>query len=151
MKQTQYRGIDLLKYILANLIIIVHCVPLVAFSSRGNLYLSNGIGRIAVPLFFCITSYFFFCKIDFDLLPMNRLWKYVRRNFGLYVIWTIVYMPLIIQNFMTEKYAGMSFFFKVLIFLRRFLFIGFFPNMVDVTALKRYNLPIGGWVNGRIR
>ena len=27
----------------------------------------------------------------------------------------------------------------------------FFPNMVDVTALKRYNLPIGGWVNGRIR
>lgn len=32
-----------------------------------------------------------------------------------------------------------------------FMIEWFFPNMVDVTALKRYNLPIGGWVNGRIR
>lgn len=105
MNTKQYQGIDILKFILANLIIVLHCAPLSAYTYYGNLLLSNGIARMAVPLFFCISGYFFFSKIDRETLPEKMLWKYEKRNFGLYVVWTIIYMPLIIQDFMTEKYT----------------------------------------------
>ena len=124
MNTKQYQGIDILKFILANLIIVLHCAPLSAYTYYGNLLLSNGIARMAVPLFFCISGYFFFSKIDRETLPEKMLWKYEKRNFGLYVVWTIIYLPLIIQDFMTEKYTNTSFVMKLAIFVRRFLFIG---------------------------
>lgn len=64
---------------------------------------------------FPISGYFFFIKVDFDTLPLSQLWKYLKRNLGLYVVWTIIYIPLIIQNFTTEKYEGMSILFKIVI------------------------------------
>lgn len=124
MDTKQYQGIDLLRFILANLVIVLHCAPLAAYTYYGNLFFSNGIARMAVPLFFCISGYFFFSKIDKKTLPLEMLWKYEKRNFGLYVVWTIIYMPLIIQNFMTEKYENTTFIMKLAIFVRRFLFIG---------------------------
>ena len=117
MNTKQYQGIDILKFILANLIIVLHCAPLSAYTYYGNLLLSNGIARMAVPLFFCISGYFFFSKIDRETLPEKMLWKYEKRNFGLYVVWTIIYMPLIIQDFMTEKYTNTSFVMKLAIFV----------------------------------
>lgn len=57
MKVTQYRGIDLLRFILVNLVVVLHCVPLSAYGSYSSLYLSNGLARIAVPHFWLFFLY----------------------------------------------------------------------------------------------
>lgn len=122
--KTNYNGLDLLKFILANLIIILHCGPLKDVSEVGHFYLEKGLTRLAVPMFFCISGFLVFRKIDVEHLDMKNLWKAIKRPFTLYVVWTIMYMPLIIPNFMTEKYAGMSILKKIIIFIRRFCLIG---------------------------
>lgn len=122
--KANYNGLDLLKFILANFIIMLHCSPLKDFSAVGHLYLREGLTRLAVPMFFCISGFLVFRKIDIENLDTKPLWKTIKRSFTLYVVWTIMYMPLIIRDFMTEKYAGMSILKKIIIFTRRFLLIG---------------------------
>lgn len=97
-KKINYNGLDLLKFTLANFIIMLHCSPLRDLSLVGHFYLRDGLTRMAVPMFFCISGYLVFRKMDIEHLNMKHLWKMIKRPFTLYVIWTIVYMPFIIQN-----------------------------------------------------
>ncbi|MCM1236049.1 MAG: acyltransferase [Ruminococcus flavefaciens] len=117
-------GLDLLRFIMAVLVTILHLEPLSSCNNEINFLLTNWLTRIADGVFFCITSYLFFYRREINDLKWKDLFKYVKRIFIYYSVWTIMYMPLIISNFMTEKYMGMSVFTKIMIFVRRFIFIG---------------------------
>ena len=53
-----YENLDILKYISAILIIILHLRPFINYSNELDLAFNNIITRICVPIFFLITGYF---------------------------------------------------------------------------------------------
>ena len=81
---------DILKFGLALIIVTVHSGVLPRWTFP--------ITRLAVPLFFIMTSYFFFLKVSNapDKDTRNRaLKKYVKRNAQLYLFWSIVLLPCV--------------------------------------------------------
>ena len=84
---------DLTKFVLALFVFALH-----AHSIRIGWI---PILRIAVPLFFIISSYFFFSKYDseFDNSIKHKIYvKYINRNLLLYLFWTIVQFIPIMQH-----------------------------------------------------
>lgn len=76
--------VDIIKFIMAILVIGIHTEP---FSF--NIWLDRGYGiitRLCVPFFFIIGAYYFF-------LRNKPLKKYLMRILGLYVLWSIIYLP----------------------------------------------------------
>lgn len=53
-----YQNLDILKYISAILIMILHLRPFFNYSDQLDLAFNNIITRICVPIFFIITGYF---------------------------------------------------------------------------------------------
>ncbi len=87
----EYNALDILKLILAVLVMIIH--------SGTDKTLISPILRIAVPLFFIISSYFFFSKIrklDSKKERNTALFHTVKRNLLLYLIWSVVQLPIVI-------------------------------------------------------
>ena len=117
-------SLDVLRFIMAIFVTMLHLKPLTSYSSELSFFMTNWLTRIADSVFFCITSYLFFYTKELHNLQWKDLFKYVKRIFVYYTAWTIIYMPLIISNFMTDKYDGMSLLKKLIIFVRRFLLIG---------------------------
>ena len=88
-----YENIDILKYICAILIIILHLRPFQSFSDQLDLAFNNIITRICVPMFFLITGYFV-AKKEKD--NPNYIKDYVKRTIPLYLVWSAIYIPVII-------------------------------------------------------
>lgn len=91
MTNKQYNNtLDLLKILATILIVGSHCLPL--FSNQSyNYYYGQYLFRFCVPLFFLTTGYYF--------TKMNNKQKvsYIVRILILYLISTVLYIPLILQ------------------------------------------------------
>lgn len=84
------RQIDLLKFVLAVLVVGVHTLSSVDFIGRPIL-------RLGVPIFFIISSYLFFLKQESCASAQKRkqgLIKYVKRILKLYLFWFVVLFPI---------------------------------------------------------
>ncbi len=53
----------------------------------------NGLFRIAVPLFFIINGYYFY-----NISSINSLKEWFFRVLSLYIVWTIIYLPVMIYD-----------------------------------------------------
>lgn len=88
--QKNYDLVDLFKFIFSILIIGIHT----------NAMGFNILGRLGVPFFFMISSYFFFKKY----LTKNtkdqyqQLKNYLKRLFFLFLSWQIIYLPSAIYS-----------------------------------------------------
>lgn len=84
----KYNAIDILKLVLAFFVAVIH--------SGADKTVLSPVLRLAVPLFFIISSYFFFSK-DQKLQSRNEkkaaLGKLVKRNLLLYLFWAVVQFP----------------------------------------------------------
>ena len=92
MKNKKYNiTLDLLKVLSTILIIGSHCLPLFA-NKTLNYYYGQYLFRFCVPLFFLSSGYYF--------TKMNNKQKksYIKRICIIYVISTIIYVPLIIKK-----------------------------------------------------
>jgi len=87
-----YHNLDILKYICAILIIILHLRPFQNFSNEFDLTFNNIITRICVPVFFVITGYFT-AKKEKDNLQYIR--KYIKNMIPTYLKWSVIYLPVI--------------------------------------------------------
>lgn len=85
---TQNHNIDILKYLMSVMIIMIH----VGYSFEIPIL------RSAVPIFFIISSYFFFKKIDkVSSHEQNKIWvSFIKRASKLYLFWFIVLLPVTI-------------------------------------------------------
>lgn len=104
---------DVLKFILSIFVIGLHvdfCYPL------------THVFRIAVPLFFIMTSYFFFLRqnsLETEQAKKNDLKRYCKRILKLYLFWFVLLLPLTI--YFHKWYEGVNL--DTLIgFLRSFFF-----------------------------
>lgn len=89
MKKTA--SFDIAKFICAFLVIMIHTFPLSGIWENGNTILVSYVARIAVPLFFVISSYFFFQHQD-----ENHIKTFMKRLGKIYIIWSLIYLPFFI-------------------------------------------------------
>lgn len=106
---------DILKFVLSLMVLAIHTAlyPMILYPWL----------RIAVPLFFIMSSYFFFSKINISSVTQqkNVLKKYVIRNIQLYLCWFIICLPVTLYV-RKELFFSNGFLKNVLIILRTILF-----------------------------
>ena len=88
-----YENLDILKYICAILIIILHLRPFINYSNEFDLAFNNIITRICVPIFFLITGYFVAKKEKDNKDYINT---YIKKLIPLYLVWSAIYIPVLI-------------------------------------------------------
>lgn len=125
-KDKKFNSLDLFKFIFSFAIIYLH-FPF--GKSRPLFYeITTSFSRLAVPFFFIVSSYLFFKKIRYqnDIEKASSLKKYIKRNFTLYTIWTILNIPLMIP-----EYKKQTFFYSI----QRLLLVGSYRQFWFLLAL----------------
>ena len=102
VSKKQYYSIDIVKIIMAIIVVSIHIPP---FREGTFIYYLRGttIGGLAVPFFFVVSAYLLFSKIKNN--PQNSgeiVKKYLLRIFKLYLLWSIIYLPC----FFVRSYTG---------------------------------------------
>ena len=93
INKLNYQNLNILKYISAILIVILHLRPFLNFSNELDLAFNNIVTRICVPIFFIITGYFV-AKKEKD--NEDYIKSYIKKTIPLYLTWSLLYVPVII-------------------------------------------------------
>ena len=107
-----FDSFDLFKFIVSFVVMIVHTRIL----GDSRFHALHPWCRIAIPVYFMISSFLFFSK--YDRLPDGKksayLWKFVKRDLILYLFWFIVFLPFttIYRNYL---HKGIAFFFGTIL------------------------------------
>lgn len=159
---TKYNSIDILKFIASFFVVMIHISLFGDINLYLNLFTANGLSRLAVPLFFLASAFFFYKKnlnIDRDS-QKSSLIKYTKRMLILYFGWFIIMLPKTIYErfiyneksllentlqfiksfFLTSTFSG-SWFLVSCIFSVWFLY--FVLNNTNKESLKVNKLLIG--------
>lgn len=101
---TYGNSFDLMKLVLSFFVVAIHINP---FGSE-LWYIRYPITRVAVPLFFMMSSYFFFKKIKLQdtKQQLKSLFIFVKRNLILYMSWFIVLFPVTYDYYKYYKLTG---------------------------------------------
>ncbi len=86
----KYDIFDLVKFLASLAIIAIHSNVFIDISPKLNYYICGGLFRLAVPLFFLITAFFYFN----NELSVINLKKYCFRLIKLYICWFIITFPI---------------------------------------------------------
>lgn len=124
MKLKNYNAIDLMKLIMAVVVIAIHAVPL-RYCTIGWLNTSYALlTQLAVPFFFVATGFLLGKKMSWpyiDKSALETLKKYISRTVKLYVLWSAIYFPLALVEYVSNQYSVST---SVLSYLRGFFLIG---------------------------
>lgn len=132
MKSKQYGAIDIARYISALLVVCIHVYPFADISETFNLFFIQTICRLAVPFFFVVSGYFFFRKWQEDE-EANYLHfrRYEWRILKIYLIWTIIYLPYTIWDYVDAGFSPLS----ILSYIRDFFLNGSYYHLWFLPAL----------------
>lgn len=125
-----FPGLDYLKVILAMLVVMRHaCQYFLPTESIFYILNVNILSTCAVPCFFVISGYLFFSKENASIK------KQCIRLFRLYLVWTLLYLPLNVSLILKQKLT-------VVEFIKNFLFSGsyyhlwFLPSLIVALFLN---------------
>lgn len=134
-----YPNLDLAKFICALLVIIIHTSPVENISKLAHFYLENVIARVAVPLFFAMSGFLFFGKLDYadgriarTRENFSRLLRTIRKNTILYVVWSVIYLAIILPEWYAVGWWGWT---AVKDWFHSFLFIGSYYHLWYLLSL----------------
>jgi len=115
-------GFDILKFLMALVIISLHTSVAKLFPVPINIYVLN-FQNLAVPIFFVISSLLFFQKISHSSNPNMDLWIYEKRLLILYLIWSVIMLPVTLRyhNYLDYGFWGVAFWIKDFFFDYTFL------------------------------
>ena len=125
MMTGRYNSIDLFKFIMAFAVVAIHTHPLEDCTNRSMLAAYDSVVSMAVPFFFLASGFLLARKMRWPYFDnrenAERLVRYLKRIIGMYLTWTVVYLPLALYHFKTSGNSpgGAAF-----LYLRGFLFIG---------------------------
>lgn len=94
-QKVYYQNLNILKYILSILVIILHLRPFLHYSNELDLTFNNIVSRICVPMFFIITGYFVAKK---EKEKSHYIDTYIKRTIPLYLTWSLIYLPVILMT-----------------------------------------------------
>lgn len=129
MKKNVY-SIDLAKIIAAFLIVAIHVRPFKTINPNIDFVVVNVLARLAVPFFFVAAGYFLSNKIEND---WNGVKKYIIRLLAMYLIWTVIYLPLILRNHKIDSLEKLQE--KAVALIQRLVFLGSFTQLWYLPAL----------------
>lgn len=81
--------LDYFKIILSVLVICIHMQPLFGDGEFTGWIISNGLARIAVPIFFIVCGYY----IEPKLNDPKKIRKYLIHLITVYITWMVIYLP----------------------------------------------------------
>lgn len=110
MDKKLYKSIDLTKFISAFAVVCLHTQP---FINTAVEYFANTFFVMAVPFFFCTSSFFFHRK-------EISLRHYIKRLSLLYLIWFVIEIPYLLNKFDFSSLSGLKFFVWSLFFQNTF-------------------------------
>lgn len=96
-----------------------------------NYWVRAYLARIAVPFFFVCTGYLVFRKTNPDSFSLAVGIKYAKKTYTLYLIWTLIYSPLIINEIIFHV-KGIAY--GSLRFILDFLFVGSYIHLWYLNA-----------------
>lgn len=117
-KRKQYDSVDLGKLILSVLVCCIHTL--------GGIY--SGLApwtRVAVPVFFCLSGYFFFIKWSADPSFMRTYLPYAKRILILYGLWLLILWPIALS---TYRFFSKGILNDIVLIIVRFFFGGLFAS-----------------------
>ncbi len=124
----QFRGVDAVKFIMAVCVIILHTHPLEGINHTLNFITADVLGRVAVPFFFMATGFLLAQrKEDGYFFERDHVKKYVYRILKLYIIWTAIYLPVIIYKNIIDSGEGLRY--GILTSIRDFIFVGSYGHL----------------------
>lgn len=102
----QSGGLDRFRLLAAFLVVAIHVSPFLSFSEPLDFLFTRIIGRVAVPFFFMITGYYVLNRaIENEEAGPTILWEYIKKVGAMYVLATIVYIPVGIY---ARHYRGLT-------------------------------------------
>lgn len=108
-KDTAYNGLDLAKFIFCFFIIAIHTNPFIEISYPLNYFLTQYIGRMAVPFFFAASGFLLYRKMSVaDGMDMVRVKKYLRHILRLYIVYTVIYFPVYYIQYVSADPKGIQ-------------------------------------------
>lgn len=124
----QYKGIDVFKFIMALLVVVLHTHPFYGINAGLNFLTADVISRAAVPFFFAASGFLLQKQISVNEVDARKvLGRYIRKILGLYCIWTIVYLPIIVYvKILSSDDALIR---SILMALRDFAFAGSYAHL----------------------
>ncbi|MDQ0361776.1 acyltransferase family protein [Breznakia pachnodae] len=147
----QYFAIDIAKYVSSLLVICIHTFPFQEIAPDLNLVIVQILARIAVPFYCCCSSYFLFKKIrssDTKQEELGIMKRYSFRILKLYLIWTILYLPIIYINALNSDNLFNSVYFIKNLFLNGSVYhLWFLPALLMGTWIvylifKKVRMPV---------
>lgn len=104
----KYNGIDLMKFIMAIFIVMMHSDFMLDISYNINYAFKWGITSIAVPFFFIASGFLLYRKIDICDIDLKKIKKYIKHICMLYIAWTIIYLPIIVYDLLKSDKGILS-------------------------------------------
>lgn len=100
LSSKQYNSIDLMKLIMALVVVAIHTEPLVRCENIVVLNLYKAISDVAVPFFFIASGFLVFDKVIFCIKRARANdFKLRKKILKIYFIWTVIYLPITIYDY----------------------------------------------------
>lgn len=120
---SNYKMIDLLKFICAFLVIGIHTRPFQASNVALDELFCYDVSNYAVPFFYACTGYFLIAKQPEKELH-TKLMLRCKKVMKLYLVWSVVYLPLTICGWWIED-GGIKYWLGCLRkYIQNFIFVG---------------------------
>lgn len=120
----KYNGIDIIKFIMSICVVAIHTEPIINCNNSIIQALYQSIVRMAVPFFFIASGFFIGKKMNYpyhNKSDLNVIWKYTKRMINLYLLWSLIYLPLAIIFYVDIKYTVLQ---SVISYIKYFFLIG---------------------------
>lgn len=102
VKKNQQSNVDIMKFILSIMVVCIHTGVTLLMPAEIGKFL-NSIFNLAVPIFFVYSGYFF--AYEDKLIKKDKLVKYSKHIMKLYVLWSIIYLPICIMVYIENGYS----------------------------------------------
>lgn len=137
MVRKQYAAVDIAKYVSALLVVCIHTFPFIDINQTFNTYFIQTVCRLAVPFFFMISGFFLFRKMRHEEEDKELLKKYIFRLLRLYAIWTVIYLPYTIYNYVQAQsgWLGIFSYLRDLLFNGSYYHLWFLPALMTGTLI----------------
>jgi len=125
-------GFDILKFVMSLVVISLHSSVAQLFPTPVDNYVLN-FQNLAVPIFFVISSLLFFQKIGYSAGGSSKdLWVYEKRLLKLYLLWSVIMIPVTLRyhNYFDYGFLGFAFWIKDFFFDFTFLASWFFGALL---------------------
>lgn len=117
---SNYRLIDLLKFICAFLVIGIHTRPFQAINDVLDNLFYYDISNYAVPFFYACTGYFLIIKQPTEDLHTKLIFRF-KKTLKIYLIWSAIYLPLTVAGWIIEGKRSPVYLLRC---LRNYVFVG---------------------------